>query len=88
MILQQIQAQIQMKKQRWRDILKIIITCIKFLVSQNSAQRGQEEHLHKDEDKNVGKFLFLIKLVAQYDELIEKHLQNSRENPGSVSYLS
>ena len=43
----QVQAQIQLEKQRWRDILKRILTCIKFLVSQNLALRGHEEHLHK-----------------------------------------
>ena len=32
--------------------------------------------------------LSVIKLVAQYDPLLEKHLQHARENPGSVSYLS
>ena len=84
----QVQAQIQLEKQRWRDILKRILSCIKFLVSQNLALRGHEEHLHKDEDTNVGNFLSVIKLVAQYDPLLEKHLQHVRENPASISYLS
>ena len=84
----QVQAQIQLKKQRWRDILKRILSCIKFLVSQNLALRGHEEHLHKDDDKNVGNFLSVIKLVAYYDPLLEKHLQHARENPASISYLS
>ncbi|GLV33410.1 hypothetical protein CBL_21209, partial [Carabus blaptoides fortunei] len=60
----------------------------KFLVSQNLALRGDEKHLRKDEDKNVGNFLSVIKLVAQYDPLLEKHLNHARENPGSLSYLS
>lgn len=83
-----VQVQIQLEKQRWRDILKRILTCVKFLVSQNLALREHEEHLLKDEDKNVGNFLSVIKLVAQFDPLLEKHLQHARENPGSVSYLS
>ena len=32
--------------------------------------------------------LSVIKLVAQYDPLLEKHLQHARDNPGSVSYFS
>lgn len=84
----EVQAQIQLEKQRWRDILQRILTCIKFLVSQNLALRGHEENLRAAEDRNVGNFLSVIKLVAQYDPLLSKHLQHGRENPGSVSYLS
>jgi len=61
----QIQEQIQLEKQRWRDILKRILACIKFLVSQNLALRGHEENMSGAEDTNVGNFLSVIKLVAQ-----------------------
>ena len=30
----------------------------------------------------------VFKLVAQYDPLLEKHLQHARDNTGSVYYLS
>ena len=39
-------------------------------------------------DKNVGNFLALIKLIAQFDPLLAKHVQHAEQNPGSVSYLS
>ena len=82
------QAQIRSEKQRWRDILQRILTCIKFLVSQNLALRGHEENLNPRNDKNVGNFLALIKLIAQFDPLLAKHVQHAEQNPGSVSYLS
>ncbi len=62
--------------------------CIKYLVSQNLALRGHEESLSLDEHINSGNFLSVIKLVAKYDTVLEKHLQNAQENPRSVSYLS
>ncbi|KAG1652640.1 Zinc finger MYM-type protein 1 [Nymphon striatum] len=83
-----VQAQIHLEKQRWRDILQRILSCIKFLISQNLALRGHEEHLNAENYKNVGNFLALIKLVAQFDPLLAKHVPHAEQNPGSVSYLS
>ena len=82
------QAQIRSEKQRWRDILQRILTCIEFLVSQNLALRGHEKNLSPRNDKNVRNFLALIKLIAQFDPLLAKHVQHTEQNPGSVSYLS
>ena len=75
------QAQIRSEKQRWRDILQRILTCIKFLVSQNLARRGHEENLNPRNDKNVGNFLALIKLIAQFDPLLAKYVQHTEQNP-------
>ena len=83
-----VKNQIQSERKRWRDILKRILDCIKYLVSQNLALRGHEESMSSDEHFNNGNFLSVIKLVAQYDTVLEKHLQNAQENPRSVSYLS
>ena len=82
------QAQIRSEKQRWRDILQRIFTCIEFLVSQNLALHGHEENLNPRNDKNVGNFLASIKFIAQFDKLLAKHVQHAEQNPGSVSYLS
>lgn len=43
-----IQAQICLDKQFWRYILQRILTCNKFLVSENFALRGHEENLSAD----------------------------------------
>ncbi|KAG1686697.1 Elongation factor 1-delta [Nymphon striatum] len=47
-----------------------------------------KEHLNAENYKNVGNFLALIKLVAQFDPLLAKHVPHAEQNPGSVSYLS
>ena len=74
-------------KKNWRDILKRILNCIKFLVSKHFALRGHESHLHKDEDKNVGNFLSVIKFVAQYDPLLEKNNNYNMSEKIQVQYL-
>ena len=43
-----VEDQIQSERIRWRDILKRIMDCIKYLVSQNLALRGHEESLSLD----------------------------------------
>ena len=52
------------------------------------ALHGHEENLNPRNDKNVGNFLALIKLITQFDPLLAKHVQHAEQNPGSVSYLS
>ena len=82
-----IEAMILSEKQRWREVLKSILVCIKYLVSQNLALRGHEERLDND-CGNPGNFLSLLKLICQYNPIISDHLKYARDNPGSVSYLS
>ena len=51
--------------------------------------RGHREKLSSaDEGANIGNFLALLKLLAEYDLLTANHLQHVKENPGPVSYLS
>lgn len=84
----EVQLQIQSEKQRWRDILKRVLDCIRFLASQNFAFRGHTESLHDDNGTNNGNFLALLKLISLYDPLMASHLKHVKENPRSVSYLS
>ncbi|XP_059141319.1 uncharacterized protein LOC131929216 [Physella acuta] len=84
----EVEAQIQVEKQRWRDVLKRLLSCIKFLASQNLALRGHQENLSPEPGTNVGNFLSLLTLVAQYDQLLANHLQHAQQNPGAISYLS
>ena len=83
----EIEAQMISEKERWREILKRLLSCIKFLAFQNLALRGHNENLLNNEG-NVGNFLGLLKLIALYDPLLASHLDYSREHPGSTSYLS
>ncbi|KAI8781170.1 Zinc finger MYM-type protein 1 [Biomphalaria glabrata] len=83
----EVEKQIQNEKQKWREVLKRILACIKFLASQNLALRGYCESLDT-ECYNIGNFLATMKLIAQFDPLLSSHLQHSKNVPGSVSYLS
>ena len=82
------------EKKRWKEILKRIIDVILLLCKQNLAFRGHREHFgclgrhESQEDENMGNFLEIMKLLAKYDSVLEKHLQNVSENPGSVHYMS
>lgn len=84
----ELQSQIEKEKQKWRDILRRILHCIKFLATQNLALRGHRESLQLDDDSNVGNFLGLLKLLAIFDPVMKEHLSHVESHPGSTSYLS
>ena len=84
----ELQSQIEKEKQKWCDILKRILHCIKFLTTQNLALRGHRKSLQLDDDFNVGNFLGLLKLLAIFDPLMKEHITPVESHPGSTSYLS
>ncbi|XP_065077070.1 52 kDa repressor of the inhibitor of the protein kinase-like [Ochlerotatus camptorhynchus] len=84
----ELQSEIDVEKQKWRDILERLIHCIKFLATQNLALRGHRESLQSDDASNVGNFLGLLKLLAAFDPVMQAHLKNAKNRPGSTSYLS
>jgi hypothetical protein len=87
----EVEKQIQNDRQKWREVLKRIVACIKFLASQNLALRGHCESLAEHDNTecfNIGNFLTTMKLIAQFDPLLSNHLQHAMDVPGSVSYLS
>lgn len=84
----EMQLAIEKEKQKWRDILKRIIHCVKFLATQNLALRGHRESLQLDDASNVGNFLGLLKLLAIFDPIMQAHLTNVQNSPGFTSYLS
>lgn len=52
----ELQAEIRLEKQRWRDILYRILDCIKFLISQNLALRDHEENVSAADDRMLETF--------------------------------
>ena len=79
---------ISSEKQRWRDILKHILSCIKFLVTQNLPFRGHDEQISGDSTSNPGNFLALMQLLGQYDPVLRSHLEHCLQASYATSYLS
>jgi len=76
------------EKQRWRDILKRILSCIKFLATQNLPFRGHDEQISGDSTSNPGNFLALMQLLGQYDPVLRSHLEHCLQASYATSYLS
>lgn len=79
---------IALEKERWRDVLQRIISCIQILAKQNWPLRGHHEKLDASESSNIGNFLELFRRLAEYEPVLKSHLKHAEENPRSVSYLS
>lgn len=88
----QLQNQIAKEKEKWRQVLKRVLCCIKYLAKQNLALRGHRESTTETEKResqgNAGNFIELLKLVAEFDPVMKSHLLYVQQNPGSTTYLS
>uniref|UniRef100_A0A667Y992 TTF-type domain-containing protein n=1 Tax=Myripristis murdjan TaxID=586833 RepID=A0A667Y992_9TELE len=73
--------------ERNRRILHRLIDSTLFLARQNLAFRGHREYAGLGApSSNEGNFLELLKLMAQYDALLEEHMRNPATR--KVTYLS
>jgi len=68
------------------DVLDRILHTVKLCATQNLPLRGHRESLQQSE--NLGNFLAVLKLIAQYDTMAAQHLDYAVSNPRSVAYLS
>ena len=70
----------------WRNVLKRLVSVIKYLAERGLAFRGDNELLGSPKN---GNYLGLLELVAEYDGFLKEHIQN-RANCGSgrTNYLS
>ncbi|XP_065679043.1 uncharacterized protein LOC136093743 [Hydra vulgaris] len=82
----ELQQQIQRENQKWCDILKRLLHCIKYLAMQNLALRGHRESLQPN--AYTGNLLGLLKQVSNFDPVIKDHLKFAKSHPGSNTYLS
>lgn len=72
--------------QRNRRILHRLIDTTLFLARQGLAFRGHREYAGLgSSSSNEGNFLELLKLLAQYDSLLQEHMRNPT---GRVTYMS
>lgn len=78
----ELQKEILNEKERWKQILKIILDCVRFCCVNNLALRGSSNDITKS---NCGIFLNLIELISSYNPIIAQHLSNSNRR---TTYLS
>lgn len=79
---------IQINKERdyWRQVLKRIVSVIKFLSERGLPLRGDVE---KFGCSNNGNYLGFLELISEYDPFLKEHIQKyGGAGSGNVSYLS
>ena len=69
---------------KWRNILRRILDCIRYLSMQNLAFRGYREVLSSTE--NPGNFFEFLKFLGNYDPVVREPRMQAQ--PNTVSYLS
>jgi len=77
-----VEKQISIEAQFWKDVLTRLIKIILSLTAGNCALRGNEGEKNTDSE---GNFLRTIKLIAEYDPVLSKLLYNEEMK---IKYLS
>ena len=78
--------QIECEMKYWREVLKRVISVIKFLAERGLPFRGDNEILGSPHN---GNFLGLLELLSEYDEFLKAHLlKYGNQGKGNVSYIS
>lgn len=73
--------QVETERQYWRNVLKRVVTTIKFLSAQGLAFRGHQE--------NKGNYFRCLEYLAKFDPFLANHLNKyGNQRQGSVHYLS
>lgn len=78
------QRLIEKEKDHWKNVLKIVISIVKFLTKHNLAFRGSKEKLYKDSN---GNFLGLIAMLAEFDPIIQEHVRRVTTQKVHIHYL-
>ncbi|XP_058741791.1 uncharacterized protein LOC131614186 [Vicia villosa] len=78
------QRLIEKEKVHWKNVLKRVISIVKFLAKHNLAFRGSQEKLYEDSN---GNFLGLIEMLAEFDPIIQEHVRHVTTQKVHVHYL-
>ena len=78
--------QINGEKQYWREVLRRVVSVIKFLGERGLAFRGNDEMPGSPLN---GNYLGILELLSQFDPFLGAHISKfGQMGRGSVSYLS
>jgi hypothetical protein len=78
------QRELQKERDHWRKVLFRIILIVKFLAEHNLAFRGTNSRLYQD---NNGNFLGLVQMLAEFDPVIQQHVQRITNDEIHIHYL-
>ncbi|XP_022859067.1 zinc finger MYM-type protein 1-like, partial [Olea europaea var. sylvestris] len=81
---QNIQLSINKEREHWRQVLTRIIAIVKRLAKNTLAFRGDCEQLYVE---NNGLFLQMIEMVAEFDPIMEEHIQRAQAREIQYTYL-
>ncbi|CAN6584094.1 unnamed protein product [Malus baccata var. baccata] len=80
-----VQDQIKKEKEHWRELLRRLISIVKYLAKYTLAFRGNNDKLYQENNEN---FMGLVQMMAESDPLINNHLQRFQNNEIRYHYLS
>jgi hypothetical protein len=66
------QRLIEKEKDHWKNVLKRIVSIVKFLAKHSLAFRGSNERLYQNSN---GNFLGLIEMLAEFDPIVQEHVR-------------
>ncbi|XP_058733323.1 uncharacterized protein LOC131604926 [Vicia villosa] len=75
---------IEKEKDHWKNVLKRVISIVKFLAKHNLAFRGSKEKLYEDSN---GNFLGLIEMLTEFDPIIQEHVRRVTTQKVHTHYL-
>lgn len=74
---------IKKEKNHWSDYFKRVLAIIHYLAKHNDAFRGSSDVLYQ---KNNGKFLGLVEMLAKFDPVIIEHIRRIKSHETHIHY--
>ncbi|KAI5324385.1 hypothetical protein L3X38_033458 [Prunus dulcis] len=80
-----VQNRIKKEKEHWRNLLKRLISIVKYLGKYSLAFRGSNEKIH---DINNGNFMGQVEMIAEWDPVMKEHVRRMDDKETHYHYLS